>query len=248
MAERSYAVIGMHCGACVRKVQAVLEPLADKVTVTLTPPQVKVEGGVPFDRLNAAVKGVGSYTLKRPVVAPKNAAVPLAGRAGMHRWLVTYKPLLLIAGYITAVALVASVSVGTAGVAVDAMTFMRVFMAGFFLTFSFFKLLNLGGFADAYAGYDLLAAKWRGYGYVYPFVELGLGLAFAMNLWPLAVNAATLVVMGFSVLGVVKALRDKKQIRCACLGTVLNLPMTTVTVVEDLLMMLMAFGMIVLMI
>lgn len=235
MAEKTYAVVGMHCGACVRKVQAVLEPLAEKVTVTLQPPQVSVQGNVPFERLNAAVKGVGSYTLKRPAHA-KAAVVEMPANA--KSWLKTYRPLLMIAGYITAAALAAAVDTATWDV--DGMVFMRVFMAGFFLVFSFFKLLDLKGFADAYAGYDLLAMKWRGYGYVYPFVELGLGLAFAFNFFPLVVNGLTLVVMGFSTLGVVKALADRKTIRCACLGTVLNLPMTTVTVVEDLMMVSMA--------
>lgn len=237
---QTYTVVGMHCGACVRKVQAVLEPLAKHVTVTLTPPQIVVEGAVPFDRLNAAVKGVGSYTLKRPV---KVVPVPHKTDAGRAvRWLKTYAPLLMIAGYITVGALAAAFDVATR--TVDWMVFMRVFMAGFFLVFSFFKLLNLKGFADTYAGYDLLAMRWKPYGYVYPFIELGLGLAFAFNVFPLFVNSLTVLVMGFSTLGVVKALLDKKTIRCACLGTVLNLPMTTVTVVEDLLMVAMSFGMV----
>lgn len=237
---QTYTVVGMHCGACVRKVQAVLEPLAKSVTVTLTPPQIVVDGAVPFDRLNAAVKGVGSYTLKRPT---KVAAVPVKPETGrVAAWLKTYAPLLMIAGYITVGALAAAFD--QAAMRFDWMTFMRVFMAGFFLVFSFFKLLNLKGFADTYAGYDLLAMRWKAYGYVYPFIELGLGLAFAFNVFPLIVNGLTVLVMGFSTLGVVKALLDKKTIRCACLGTVLNLPMTTVTVVEDMLMVGMAVGMV----
>lgn len=234
MAEKTYTVVGMHCGACVRKVQAVLEPLADKVSVTLAPPQVVVQGSVPFERLNAAVKGVGSYTLKKPLVAKTVVTAPVNAKG----WLRTYFPLVLIACYISVVSV--AVALDRSTWQVDWMDFMRVFMAGFFLVFSFFKLLDLKGFAQTYAGYDLLAMKWRGYGYVYPFVELGLGLAFAFNLFPLFVNGLTLVVMGFSALGVVKALLDRKTIRCACLGTVLNLPMTTVTVVEDLLMVAMA--------
>jgi hypothetical protein len=43
--------------------------------------------------------------------------------------------------------------------------------------------------------------------------------------------------------GVLNALRQKKQLRCACLGTALNLPMTTVTLVEDLAMAAMAGAM-----
>ena len=69
---------------------------------------------------------------------------------------------------------------------------MSRFMAGFFLVFSFFKLLNLRAFADAYAGYDVVAARWRVWGYDYPFVELALGAAYLTGFWPVATNVVTL--------------------------------------------------------
>ncbi len=40
-----------------------------------------------------------------------------------------------------------------------------------------------------------------------------------------------------------QALLQKRTIQCACLGTALKLPMTKVTLGEDLLMGLMALGM-----
>ena len=46
------------------------------------------------------------------------------------------------------------------------------FMIGFFLVFSGFKLIDLKGFAEGYSTYDLLAKRWFGYGYIYPFIEL----------------------------------------------------------------------------
>ena len=122
-------------------------------------------------------------------------------------------------------------------------TTMRYFMAGFFLTFSFFKMLDLRAFADAYAGYDLLAARWHGWGYVYPFVELALGLAYLAHFQPVLTHWITLIVMGFSAIGVIRAVLDQRRIRCACLGTVFQLPMSTVTIVEDVGMVLMAAAM-----
>jgi inner membrane protein involved in colicin E2 resistance len=41
----------------------------------------------------------------------------------------------------------------------DAMQWMQYFMSGFFLVFSFFKLLNLKGFAESYVMYDVLAKR-----------------------------------------------------------------------------------------
>jgi hypothetical protein len=120
---------------------------------------------------------------------------------------------------------------------------MRHFMAAFFLAFSFFKLLNIRAFADAYAGYDLIAKIWPAWGFVYPFVELALGVAYLIDWNPPLTNWVTLVVMGISLAGVIRAVVSKQTIRCACLGAVFNLPMSTVTIVEDALMVAMALWM-----
>ena len=120
---------------------------------------------------------------------------------------------------------------------------MRHFMAGFFLVFSFFKLLSLQKFADAYQTYDIVARQSRVYALAYPFIELGLGIAYVLNWQPTLVNIITLIVMAVSTVGVVQSLLARKTIRCACLGTVFNLPMSVVTLVEDLLMVAMSAAM-----
>jgi hypothetical protein len=51
--------------------------------------------------------------------------------------------------------------------------------------------------------------------------------------------------MGFSSIGVIKSVLNKQKIRCACLGAIFNLPMSTVTIIEDLLMVGMAAAMLV---
>ena len=60
--------------------------------------------------------------------------------------------------------------------------------------------------------------------------------------WRLKIVASiTLVVMSIGVVSVIYAVYIKKlDLRCACLGTKLNLPLTTLTLTEDLLMAIMA--------
>jgi hypothetical protein len=113
-------------------------------------------------------------------------------------------------------------------------------MAGFFIVFAFFKLLNLEGFANSYKMYDIVAVKWKGWGYIYPFVELALGISYLLNIVPFETNLTTVIILGISSIGVIKSNLDKKKIKCACLGDVFNLPMSTVTIVEDLTMVAMA--------
>lgn len=123
------------------------------------------------------------------------------------------------------------------------MNAMRIMMASFFLIFGGFKLINLSGFAQAYNMYDLIAQKWYWYGYLYPFLEIGLGMLYLLNLYPLATNISTLVLMLISAAGVFNELQKGRQITCACLGTVFKIPMTYVTLAEDLIMAIMAFFM-----
>jgi hypothetical protein len=117
---------------------------------------------------------------------------------------------------------------------------MQHFMAGFFLVFSFFKLLNLKGFAESYVMYDVVAKKFPFWAYSYAFVEVGLGISYLLNYNPLVTNACTFVVMSISIIGVLQSVFDNKKIQCACLGAVFNLPMSTVTIIEDALMIVMS--------
>ena len=114
------------------------------------------------------------------------------------------------------------------------------FMAGFFIVFGGFKLIKLSAFAEAYAMYDIISMKVKTYGYIYPFIEVGLGLAFLLRFQIDTIAWITLVLMIINSIGAYNGIRDKKILMCACLGTVFKLPMSFVTLGEDTLMALMA--------
>jgi copper chaperone CopZ len=252
MTTQTFALTGLHCNACVGRVTKSLEPLASGVTVTLNPMQVVLnDATADFETLKAAVTAAGKYGLVPNQVTNTPLIQSILGQAAPEvvatkvSWLSTYSPLLLILAYILGAGMLAQVGMG--GLAsITAMETMRYFMAGFFLVFSFFKLLDINAFATAYAGYDLLAKQWRGWGLVYPFIELALGIAYLAHFNPILTHWVTIIVMGFSAIGVIRAVATKTQIQCACLGTVFKLPMSTVTIVEDVGMVLMAGAMLVL--
>lgn len=122
---------------------------------------------------------------------------------------------------------------------------MYDFMAAFFIVFSVFKIINLKNFAQAYSMYDLIAQRSTIYAYLYPFIELSLGIAYFIHWKPFIINLVTLMIMLISSLGVANELRKNKTLMCACLGTVFKIPMTYVTLFEDLLMAIMALLMLV---
>jgi len=210
----------MTCSGCEAKVKGLLGKVdgVSSVSVDLKNGEATVEmtKHVGTNELRAALKDYPKYQLTEKLVE-------MVEEEEKRSWLETYKPVLLILGYITLIAAIHG-------------DFMRVFMGGFFLSFSFFKLLNLSAFAESYSMYDIVARRWRGWGYVYAFVELGLGVAFVTGVAPFWVNLVTLVVMTVSIVGVLQSVLNKRKIKCACLGAVFNLPMSTVTIVEDALM------------
>lgn len=231
--KSEYQIEGMTCMGCVAHVKEALEGVegVKAVAISLEDKSGEVEAdGVSLSELREAL-GSDKYS-----IAPKSDISELAIDELPDKTINTYKPLILIVAFIAGVSLITQYPFE----AVSGSLWMRHFMAGFFIVFAFFKLLNLTGFADSYAMYDLLAAKWKGWGFLYPFVELGLGLLYLTNIAPFETNVATIIVLGFSSLGVIKSNLDKRQIKCACLGDVFNLPMSTVTIVEDLTMVGMA--------
>lgn len=122
---------------------------------------------------------------------------------------------------------------------------MYDFMAAFFLIFGFFKIINLAGFAEAYSTYDIVAQRFFAYGYIYPFIEIILGLCYLLRYQLTLANWVTLLLMIISSIGVAIELRKQKEITCACLGAVFKIPMTYVTLAEDVIMGLMALIMLV---
>ena len=233
----TYTITGMTCSGCASKVKNQLEQHKEVTSV-----EVDLEQGEVTIGMNKHVQtktlqqlfGAGSkYSITEKETGMNHMHLPLEEeKSGFE----TFKPLIIIFLFITLVSGLSSIESGV----LNLMNWMNYFMAGFFITFSFFKFLDLTAFADSYSMYDLLAKKVRNYGFVYPFIELALGIAFLTHFEPKITYIVTIAIMSFSSLGVIQSVMDKKKIKCACLGSVFNLPMTTVTIIEDLLMVAMA--------
>ncbi len=126
------------------------------------------------------------------------------------------------------------------------MEYLRWFMGVFFVVFASFKFAGYKMFVEMFAGYDIIAKQSRLYSYLYPFIELGLGLLYLTDISPVARNTATVIVMSVSVVGVIQELRKRSGIHCACLGNVIKLPLSTVSFIEDAGMGIMALVMLLL--
>lgn len=231
----TYNISGMTCSSCQAKVKSLLSGVDNVKNVDVD--LAKGEAVIEMDKhiatadLQAALQDHPKYKLSEKPFQHQTMP-PVFEAEEKKSWIETYKPILLIFSYITGLTLLIEYMLG----AFEWMRWMNHFMAGFFIVFSFFKLLNLKGFAESYSMYDIVAKKWNGWGYVYAFTELGLGIAFLTGFNPLLTNAVAFVVMTVSIIGVLQSVFNKRTIKCACLGAVFNLPMSTITIIEDALM------------
>jgi copper chaperone CopZ len=232
----TYIISGMTCSSCEANIKDALLKLpainAVEVSRHNNTATIIMDKHVSVQQLQAALPAKYQITEETSHTASEVTS----------SWFDTYKPVLLIFLYITVITFLIQLS----NTSVDIMQWMRHFMAAFFLVFSFFKFLNLEGFANSYRMYDVLAKRVPAWAYVYVFVELALGVAYLINFAPYFTNVVTLVVMGVSIVGVLQSVLNKKTIQCACLGTVFQLPMSTITIVEDALMIAMSAAMLVL--
>ena len=141
----------MTCTNCEAKVKSRLLTLPDVTSVEVskdnTTTTISMGKHIAISDFQKALGGADS---KYQIVAIHHSETTEQAKS----WFQTYKPILLIFFYITFIA-----SVAVYNYHLHLQDWMNLFMALFFLTFSFFKFLDLKGFAESYAMYDVVAIK-----------------------------------------------------------------------------------------
>lgn len=116
-------------------------------------------------------------------------------------------------------------------------------MGFFFLIFGLFKVLDLPMFAHGYREYDLIAKNLPAWGYAYPFIELGLGGLYLAGDTSAQTLYITIALSLVTVVSVSIKLAKRELVQCVCLGNVLRVPLTYVSLAEYAAMALMAVAM-----
>lgn len=236
--KQTYKISGMTCSSCKSAVEKSLNAI-DKVTnvaVDLEKKEaiVTMSTHVELKILQEALSSKYTISVKNNVINSATKKHSSLEATKEKTKLQQLKPLLLILFYIAVASVLLHYKTWSWKEA------MLDFMGLFYIVFSFFKMLDLKGFPDSFKMYDPLAKRIPVYGWIYPFIETTLGLMFLMRFEVDVALILTLVVLGITTIGVTKTLLDKKSIQCACLGTVLKLPMTEATFIENAIMIVMA--------
>lgn len=235
MTTYTYKIEGMTCGSCVEKITQRLKALPDvsSVNVSLTEKKADIvaDRAVLLKDIQGVLSDLPKY--KADFYDDVETSSVLQEQKTFFQ---TYKPLFTVFAYILIFSVAYQVSRGE----FSSHHFMNHLMAGFFVGLSFFKFLDLKSFATAFSNYDPLAKKWKAYGAIYPFIELALGFLFIADKFLLVANVITILVLGTTTVGVYQKIKSKSQFQCACLGAGFNLPLSNVTIFENLAMVVMA--------
>lgn len=107
------------------------------------------------------------------------------------------------------------------------------------------KLKDLYSFSNQFITYDLLAKKFIGYSYIYPFAELLAGVGMIAAIFTPYVAATSIFIGTIGAISVIKAVYiEKRDIKCACVGGDSNVPLGFISLTENLFMMGMGIWMI----
>ena len=150
----------------------------------------------------------------------------------------TYRPIIAI--FTTAALLTLSFMMIDANF-FETIRFFELFISISMVLLGLQKLQDIDRFATMFLNYDLLAQRWIRYGYIYPFIEIGAGFLMMTGSIVLFAAPITFIAASIGAVSVFKAVYiDKRDLKCACVGGDSKVPLGFVSLLENLMMMLMA--------
>ena len=255
--EKTYQVRGMTCQGCADTIEAgITASLKVKsATIVLEKSQLTIISDFSYDESSVDMVlgrlgnyGIASATDHSKLEIPLNNISPATSNLKTDSLLSTVveyffskKPIFVA----LSIVIITSFSLQLPSGSFDFNSWMMDYMGIFFVLFSFLKLLNVTGFSNTFKEYDIIAKYIPSFAVGYPYIELGLGLAFLSETFLFIAALGTLFFMISQSIGVVKSLRHSEQIQCACMGSTVNLSISSLTLFENMVMIMMSIYMIV---
>ena len=233
-----YKVEGMTCQGCADNIQSGLknQSFVTKAKVSLQESKLTIEAdsGIDINSLNSIVTTLGNYKLR-----PNTTNI----FSEIINYFTSKKPIVIA----LSIVILSSLALQTSEETFSLNKWFMSYMGIFFIIFSFLKLLNVSGFSMTFKKYDLISKIIPAYANSYPFIELSLGIIFLTQTQSILIyaNVLTLIFMISQTIGIIKSLSKSEQIQCACMGSAVDVPLSSLTVAENIIMIAMATYMII---
>ena len=229
-----YKVSGMTCDSCANSIKEALElnKYISYVNISLEDENINISSDKSFtvNELNSLIDNLGNYKIYEEKFTSK-----------IIEYFSSKKTLLLA----LLLVLISSLSLQVSKDNFELNEWMISFMGIFFLIFSFLKLIDVKGFSGSFKKYDLISKIMPGYAVTYPFLELFLALAFLSSYFLITSYIMTLIFMTSQFFGVFISLQKKEVVKCACMGSSINIDISTLTLIENFVMISMSSYMII---
>lgn len=128
---------------------------------------------------------------------------------------------------------------------IELQRFVADFMAVFFITFAALKFADIEAFAHMYRNYDFIARLIRPWAYVLPFIQAFLGFWYLLSDGPRRLNIIALIIAGTAAIPAIQASRHHFKTQYAYHKTLLRLPFTRISTLENTTLALLAIAMLV---
>jgi len=224
----------MTCEGCANSIKETLESneFISSANISLQDENINIISDKNFTliELNSLIDNLGEYKIYEEKLASK-----------IIEYFSSKKTLLLALSLV----LISSLSLQVEKDDFDLNEWMISYMGIFFLLFSFLKLIDVKGFSGSFKKYDLISKIIPSFAITYPFVELFLALAFLSGYLLFVSYIMTIIFMTSQFFGVFISLQKKEVIKCACMGSSISIDISTLTLIENLVMILMSSYMII---
>ena len=229
-----YKVRGMTCEGCANSIKETLESneFISSANISLQNENINIISDKKFTmlELNSLIDNLGEYKIYEEKLTSK-----------IIEYFYSKKTLLLALFLVV----ISSLSLQVPKDNFELNEWMISYMGIFFLLFSFLKLIDVKGFSGSFKKYDLISKIIPSFAITYPFVELFLALAFLSGYLLFVSYIMTIIFMTSQFFGVFISLQKKEVIKCACMGSSISIDISTLTLIENLVMILMSSYMII---
>lgn len=122
---------------------------------------------------------------------------------------------------------------------------IRWFLGGFMIVFGGLKLMGIEVFIKVFPLYDLIAKRFPPYKYLYPLLQVFLGMLFLIGIFSVVRDITVIVISLSGLLGMVKVVSQRGPVKLSYVGTLIRLRFSSVVLFENTVMVFLAIIMLI---